>query len=117
MIALFGSISGALFDSTTAAGGENDDRGASSVIDRKRKKKLPFDVDLLFHQHGFDWELSNFHRQHPRRVSANIIRLVGEGHPPNASAPRSPSLNLDNDFAVLLAPGEFLGSRDGFING
>src|SRR5476649_2471886 len=78
---------GALFYASTAAGRENNNRSAGGVIDREGKKKFPFDVDLLLHQDRFDWKLSHFHRQHARRVAANISRFFGESHPANTRAP------------------------------
>jgi hypothetical protein len=37
-----------------------------------------YDIHLFVNQHGFDWKLSNFHRQHPRRVRANFIGFFRE---------------------------------------
>jgi len=71
---------GALFDSRAATGRENTDRRAGGAIDGEGKEKLPVDVDLLFHQHGFDRELAHLHFQHARRVTANIRGLPGEDH-------------------------------------
>jgi len=105
----------ALFDAAAAAGRENYYWSTSAVIDGEGKKKFSFDVDLLFHQHGFDGELSNFHRQHARawpRTSA----VFCEGHATNAGASSRPSLNLDNDSAAILAS-EFFRHGHGFIRG
>src|SRR5437773_285702 len=119
--------SDALFDSGAAVGRENNHRSARRVINHEGEKKLPVDVDLLFNQHGFDWKLSDFHRQHARGVATNIGRFFGEGHATNTGAPSGPGLNLDNDFGGFLvrqsdglvprrARGEFLRYRDSFIS-
>ncbi len=107
---------GALFNSTAAASGENNHRGAGGVINGERKKELPRDVDLFFNQNGFNWKLSNFHRQHARRVGANIIWRSGESHPANAGTPGGPSLNLDYHFAAFFAACEFFGGRNRAIS-
>src|SRR4029453_8299276 len=88
---------GPLFDSSPPASGENNHRRPGRVINREGKKKFAFDVDLLFHQDGLDRELPYFHRQHARRVGANIVWLA-EGHATNACSPSRPSLNLDDHF-------------------
>src|SRR5205814_2315032 len=109
--------SGARFDSTAAAGRENNHRRAGGIINGEREKKLPLNRDLLFNQNRFDWKLSNFHRQHARRVSANLIWLFGEGDPAYASASSAPSLDLDDHFAAFVARGELLSCRHSFIRG
>src|SRR5437588_6660774 len=111
------SRGGAFFDSAAATDGENNHRGAGGVINGERKKKLPLDVDLLFHQHGFDWKLPNLHRQHAGRVRANIIWLFDAGHPANARASGGPGLDLDDHFAAHLAAHKSFGRRHGLISG
>src|SRR5205823_6869393 len=103
---------GALLDSTASAAGENNHRGAGSVINCERKKKLPFVVDLFFHQHGFDRKLSDFHRQHSRCMLADIIWFLGESHAANPGAPGSPRLDLNDHFAA-----KFFGDCKSFISG
>src|SRR5439155_6342779 len=91
---------GALFDSAAAAHRENDHRCAGGIIDSERKKKLSLDVDLLFDQHGLDWELSDFHRQHARRVVTNILRFFRESDAADPGASSGPRLNFYHDLAA-----------------
>jgi hypothetical protein len=76
-------------------------------LDYRRKNSRSMSI-FLFHQHGFDRQLYNFHRQHARRVATNIIRPLGKHHAADAGAPGSPGLNLDDHFA-----GQFPGCRHG----
>ena len=92
----------AFFNSAAAAGRENNHRCPRGVIDREGKKKFPLDVDLLFHEHGFDRKLSNLHRQHSRRMTANIGWSFGEDYAANAGAPGCPRLNLDDHVPTEL---------------
>src|SRR5438876_1041325 len=59
-------------------------------------------------------KLTVFHRQHARRVSANIIWLFSESHAAHAGAPGNPGLNLD-DYLAPSSAGEFVRHRHGFI--
>ena len=111
------SRGGPLFDSTAAAGRENNYRSASGVVNGERKKKLSLDRNVFLHQHGFDRELTDFHREHPRRVTAHIIRSLGKHHATHAGPPGCPGLNLDDDFAALLAASKFLRRHDRVISG
>src|SRR6266540_5331949 len=53
---------GAFFNPASPACGEDDHWRAGGVINCKRKKKLPVDVDLFLNKHGFDRKLPDFHR-------------------------------------------------------
>jgi len=84
---------------TSSTGRENDHWRAGGVIDGKRQKKLPVDVDLFLNEHGFDRKLTDFHRQHPCCVRANLIWFFCKRDTTDAGAPGHPGLNFDDDFA------------------
>src|SRR5205085_12068107 len=108
---------GALFDSGAAAAGENNHGGAGGVVNGEGNKKLPLNREFFFDQHSFHGKLSHFHRQHARRVSANIIGAFGESDPADAGASGGPSLNFDHQFTVLVPLGEFLRCGYGVSSG
>ena len=68
-------------------------------------------MDLLFHQHRFDWKLSHFHRQHALSMRVRIICSFRERDSADACAPDSPRLNLHDNFTA-----EFLCRRDSFVS-
>src|SRR6266550_5608123 len=106
---------GALFDSSAAAGSENNRRGAGSVVNCEREKKFAVNRDLFFNQHRFNGKLSDFHFQHARGMATSNIRLFRESDAADAGSPSGPGLNFNHDFAAFLVQ-EFLGHRYRFIS-
>ena len=99
-----------LFDSSAAAGREDDDGRAGRVIDREGKKKLAIDRNLFFHEHGLDRKLADRHRQHSLGMGARFFRFLRKGDAADPGATRRPGLDLDYDLAAKLLCG-----GDGFI--
>ena len=93
-----------------------DGRSPRRVINGKREKKLSLNCDLFFHQHRFDWELSNFHFQHACRMATSHIRFFRESNSAERGSPGRPSLDLNDDFATFLVQ-QLLRHRNRLIRG
>jgi hypothetical protein len=72
----------AFFNAGATARRENDRWRTSSVIDGERKEKFALNRDLLFDEHSLNGKLSNFHFQHPRRMTTGDVWLFRKATPP-----------------------------------